>query len=244
MAIRKTNLNLTAIIITAIIVAGVLITVFYAFPQKTSDRVIEVVGNTQFFVKPDKALVYIQIQTNGTTAEESKNKNADIYRDVLDALKVIGITDDDIETENYNIYPHCEYTPEGQKCSGFIASNAMKITTTNFYSVSKIVDSAVDNGALINYINFELTTQQNNFYKAEALRMASEDAKAKAEAVAAGQGKQVGNLVSISVQDYQYFPIPLYRAAESTVDVKQAVTNIQPKNIDVSATVIVKYEIG
>ena len=239
---QNSNLNLTAIIIVALIVGGILLTIFYVFP-KSSNRVIEIVGNAQFSAKPDKASVYIQVQTNATTAEEAKNANAKIYDNTLSALKTLGIYSSDIETENYNIYPNCIYTQEGQKCNGFIVSNAIKINTMNFDILGKIVDTAIDNGALINYINFDLSNEKSNAYKADALRLASEDAKKKAEAVALGQGKSVGELVSISVNEYNYLPVPIY-SAESGGSVKQAVTNIQPKNLDITATVTVKYEIA
>ena len=239
----KNNLNLTIIIVAALIVGGILIAVFYAFPKSNSNKVIQVVGNAQFSVKPDKALVYIQVQTNATTAQEAKNMNTNMYDNIISALKLIGIQDSDIETENYNIYPSCTYSEKGQICNGFIVSNAIKVSTTNFDILSKIVDAAVDNGGLINYINFELSNDKSNSYKADALKMASEDAKNKATAVAAGQGSKVGNLVSISVNDYNYYPIPFYTAG-SGADIKQSVANVQPKNLDISATVTVTYEIA
>ena len=237
------KINQTPIIITAIIVIGVLVALF-SFIPRTSERVIDVTGNTQFTVQPDKTVVYVQVQTNGTTAEEAKDKNANVYSNVVAALRNIGATD--IETENYNIYPNCVYTQDGQKCNGFVASNNIKVNTKDFEIIGKIVDAAVDNGALINYINFELSSEKSNEYKAKALKLASEDARSRADAVASGQGKKAGRLVSISASDYNYYPYPLYARAEAGIaaDVKQAVTDIQPRSLDISASVTARYEIG
>jgi predicted transposase YbfD/YdcC len=41
----------------------------------------------------------------------------------------------------------------------------------------KVIDSGVDAGALLQYINFELSNDKQNEYKAQALREAGEDAK-------------------------------------------------------------------
>ena len=240
-----TKINQTPIIITAIIVIGVLVALF-SFIPRTSERVIDVTGNSQFTVQPDKAVVYVQVLTKAETADAAKNMNAETSSKVLAALDAIGIAKTDVETENYNIYQDCEWTQDGQKCKGFAASNNIKVSSKDFNNVGKIVDAAVDNGGLISYINFELSTEKSNEYKAQALKLASEDAKTKADAVASGQGKKAGKLVSISASDYGYAPYPLYARAEGGIasDVKQAVTSIQPKSLDISASVTARYEIS
>lgn len=237
------KLNWTAIIITVLIIIAVFGAMTYLYPRQASGRSVETTGTAQMTVSPDKAVVYAQIQTNGTTADQAKDANSEIQAEVLSALKKIGVEEKDIETENYNIYQNCEWTEKGQKCSGFIASNSLKINIKNFSITGKAVDAVVDNGALVSYINFELSTAKSNEYKALVLKMASEDAKIKADAVAAGQGRKVGKLVSISASEYNYYPYPLYRA-EGAVSLKEAVaTSIQPKNLDISATVSARYEI-
>jgi uncharacterized protein YggE len=72
------------------------------------------------------------------------------------------------------------------------------VTTEDFSNVGNVIDAAVDAGALVSYINFELSVERSNEYKMLVMTNASLDAKQKAEAIASGLGKTVGRLVSIT----------------------------------------------
>lgn len=212
--------------------------------QNVGGTTVTVTGNTQTTVSPDQAIVYLQIQTTDVSAEKAKNENSKIYDDVLTALIKISIEMKDIETENYNIYPQYNWSSGNQEITGYTVSNNMKITSKDFNNVGKIIDASVDNGALVSYINFDLSNAKSNEYKAVILANASQDAKTKATAIASGLGKKVGKVVSITSSDYNYYPYPLYSAeAGGATDVKTVATNIQPKNLDISASVTVVYKI-
>lgn len=237
------KINYTAIIIVALLVVGILVG-YSIFNKKGTEKTVTVNGNSQMTVAPDQVVVNLLIQTKNTKADIAKNDNAIISDKVISGLVRIGIDRENIETENYNIYPEYDWNSGTQKLLGYIASNYIKIKTDKFDRVGKIVDVAVDNGGLVNYINFELSTAKSNEYKAKVLAEASKDAKTKAEAIAEGLGRKVGSLVSVSTSDYYYNPYPLYRmdAAEG-VNVKTVATDIQPKSLDITASVTVVYEI-
>jgi len=236
------KINLTAIIVAVLIIVG-LFAIFYLYQSGQNKSTVSATGNFETKVSPDEAIVYLLIQTKGSSAEQVKNENAKISDDVLTALIKVGVERKDIETENYNIQPEYNWTSGDQKIIGYTASNNMKITTKDFNNVGKIIDASVDSGALVSYINFELSTEKNNEYKALVMANASLDAKHKAESIAAGLGKTVGRIVSVSASDFYYRPYPLY-TAEAGQDVKAVATNIQPKSLDVSATVTVTCEIS
>lgn len=236
------TLNLTAIIIVILIIVSTFVG-FYIYQSGNEKATVTATGNYQTKVAPDQALVYLLIQTKAKSAEEAKNENARISDNVLNALIKVGAERKDIETENYNIYPEYNWTSGEQKIIGYTASNNIKVTTKDFKNVGKIIDATVDDGALVSYINFELSPDKNNEYKATVMASASLDAKNKAESVANGLGKGIGKIISISTSDYYYQPYPFYRAEEAGVDAKTVATSIQPKSLDISATVTVTYEI-
>lgn len=237
------KVNLTAIIISVVIVIGVLATVSFIFPE-TPESTIQSSGIAQLTVEPDRAVVYVNVQTTAQTAEDAKNKNTEITNKVLTSLNSLGISKDDIGTENYNIYPEYDYSSGNQKFKGYIATNTIKVESKDFDSIGKVVDAAVNAGALINYINFELSVEKQNEYKKTVLASAAEDARSKAEALATGAGQRLGDLVSISSSDYSYYPYPIFRAEAGVAsDAKQAVTDLPARKLDVSATVIAVYEI-
>jgi len=235
---KKTNLF--ALMVVAIAVMGLLVG---CVPQE-KERTVTATGSAEVTADPDEAVVYLRIETTGDTAQEAKDANAEITDDVITALIRTGLERDDIETENYNIWEDFDWINGEQVSQGFRATHRMKVTTTDFDDVGEIVDAAVDNGALISYINFELSLAKQNEYKAIAFAEASKDAKTKAEAIAVGLDKELGELVEVGTSDYGYMP---WRAMETMgmaeAAVKEAATEISPESITVSGTVTVVYEI-
>ncbi len=173
-------------IIIAVLIIIILLGTFYFYNKDT--QTVEVIGNAQLSVLPDQALVYLQIETKDKSAEEAKNKNALITDKVISSLTNIGTKQENIQTENYNIYPEYDYE-KGREITGYTASNYIKVITKDFNNVGKIIDASVNSGALISYINFELSTEKSNEYKKLVLAEASKDSKEKAQAIADGLEK-------------------------------------------------------
>lgn len=240
----KNQINLTAVAITALIVIGIIGVIYLGTTyNKGDDRTISVTGNSEMKVLPDQVVVYILIQTKNISADVAKDENAEISDKVLTELIKIGIERNEIETENFNIYPEYDWINGEQKFKYYTVSNYMKVTTKKFDHAGKIVDAAVDNGALVSYINFELSNEKTNEYKALVLANASQDAKKKAESIATGLGKSLGDVVSVQTSDWNYWPYRLYESSYAGADVKEVATNIIPKSLDISATVTVVYKI-
>ncbi|MBS3073330.1 SIMPL domain-containing protein [Candidatus Pacearchaeota archaeon] len=241
------QINVTAIIITALVVLGVIGAIYFGtnIGRTDNERTISVTGNSEMTVMPDQVVVYLLIQTNNISADVAKDENARISDAVLTELLKIGIERKEIETENFNIYPEYDWINGEQKFKDYSVSNYVKITTTKFDYAGKIVDAAVDNGAIVSYINFELSNAKTNEYKALALTNASQDAKKKAEAIAEGLGNKLGELVSVQTSEWNYGPYRLYDMAMSSDagSAKEATTNIMPKNLDISGTVTVTYRV-
>ncbi|MEM4589966.1 MAG: SIMPL domain-containing protein [Candidatus Micrarchaeia archaeon] len=236
---------MTTVAVVAILVIGFLFAIYYLYPKQSSDKTVSVTGNAQMKVLPDRVVVYAQILTKSKdSAEEAKNLNAQISDAVLTSLIKAGVNRSDIETSGFSVYPEYDWIQDqGQVLKGYAASNSMKITIADFENAGKIVDAVVNNGGLISYINYELSAEKMNEYKAQVLSEASKDAKTKAESIASGLGKTLGDVVSVSASDYNYYPYPIYRA-EASVDLKEISTNLPSAKLDVTATVSVTYKIN
>lgn len=240
------KLNPTAIIVALIVIIGAIVGVVLLKSGSVSEQTVSASGNYQKAVAPDQVVIYVLVQTrDNISADNAKNENARISDNVMTALIKAGLEKKDIETEYYNIYPEYDWSDGSQKLIGYVASNSLKITTKDFANAGKIVDGAVNAGALINNINFELSNEKSNEYKAVALAEASKDAKIKAESIAAGLGKSLGKLVSVSANDYNYYPYPIYARSEMAggSDAMKVATDINPQNVDISASATVVYEI-
>jgi len=236
-----------------LIIAGTVLLIallgYVAFSQLMPERdVVNVNGVSEIKTMPDLFTVYINVDTNGTTATDAKDKNAEISDNVLTALIKLGLERADIATQNYNIYEDTIWTQDGMKKLGWKASNQLKVQlkSDEMDKAGDIIDAAVDNGAIINYINFELSLEKENEYKAQALTQATQDAKLKAQAIATGLGKTVGKVVSVSNMDWGYSPWRMYDGGimATASEAKAAVTSIQPGEQTVSASVSVTYKLA
>ncbi|MCL6500635.1 MAG: SIMPL domain-containing protein [Candidatus Pacearchaeota archaeon] len=240
------SVQITLIIVIAVLVIAGLAT-FLILQGKTPSNTISVQGNALLKADPDLVTVYFRVETNASTAQEAKDKNAEIVNKATANLVKVGIPKDKIQTLDFNIYPEYDWIDGQQKFRGYKAVHSFKVEleTAQIDKVGAVIDAGVDAGSLIDYINFELSTAKQNEYKAEALKQASQDAKTKAEAMVSGLGKKLGKLVSVSDMSFDYYPWPIYRAMESSSaeEAKAAVTNITPSEKEIIARVSVVYQI-
>ncbi|MEM3405433.1 MAG: SIMPL domain-containing protein [Candidatus Pacearchaeota archaeon] len=239
----KKEINYTAIIITLILVVGLF---FIMSPfNKRELNTITTQGNYNIKVFPDSAVVSIFIKTNSFSAEEAKNKNSEVYSKILEELKMIGFKEGEIQTENYNIYEDYEWNYGNRKFKGYVVSHYVKIETKDFDKIGEIIDVGINNGALINYINFELSPEKQNEYKTKVLEEATKDAKIKAESIASGLGKKIKGIVSVTTNDYYYYPYRFYEYSENleSSSIKEISTKIEPQNLEISAVVTAVFKV-
>lgn len=232
--------------ITGIIVLGFIIFTLIVINSSgvSSKNTISVSGTSTIDVMPDLVGVYFNVDTQAATANEAGDKNSVIVTNLKDSLIALGFEEKDIQTQGYSIYP--EYNYQTNTVKGYRATHTIKveIPANQTSKIGRVVDAGLDSGAGIGYINFELSQENQNKYKAEAMKLAAQDATAKAEGVAEGLGKNLGSLVSVSINDYNYVPWLAYDAAgASSSAVKEATTSITPSEQQVSASVTAVFKI-
>lgn len=229
--------------IIAGIIALVLLVAFYGL--SSNGPKVSAQGTANIEVTPDQASVYISAQTKEATAQLAKDKNVAVRDQLLSALKAAGY--DNVTLLSYNIYPSYDWSNGNQKQTGYVADYQIVVKTGDFESVADIVDLAVDSGAYINNINFELSDEKQSEYKAQALEMASADARTKAQATARGLGKSLGSLVSVQSQDFNYGPVVFYAKSDGIAsgaeEARDAAANIAPQEVTVTASVNVEYKL-
>ncbi|MBI5072719.1 SIMPL domain-containing protein [Candidatus Woesearchaeota archaeon] len=197
---------------------------------------------------PDKAEVYVEIQTDADTAQDAKNKNAEISTAVLAALKASGISDDNIETSSYYLNEKTKWDDKNQVYLnvGYTLTNIVKVTTEEVNSAGSIIDTAVNAGATgINNVDFTLTHDKEMKIKEQALAEAAAKAKDKAKVLADAVDTSLGDLVTMTESSYSNWPRPwLYGQEMKAVEmVSSAETSVSPQQLTVSATVTLTYEI-
>ncbi len=242
------------IVITSII-SGVILVVALAFlftfqPKSTiNEDSITVQGISSVKALPNVISIYFNIETKGETSAEATKQNNEILENFTKAVIAQGFAEEDIKTENFNVYPNTYWEKDRMKEDGYKAVHSLKIELTyeELDKVNELIDAGVTSEVGVSYINFELSQKAQNEYKAQALELAAQDAKIKADAIANGFDKQVGKLVSVQVSDFGYYPWNLYSSsargyAEDAVMAKQVVANIQPSEQEVTASISATYK--
>ncbi len=225
------------------------------FGSFSSSNKISVEGIASIDATPDLMTTYFRIETQGETSAEAKDANNEILDKLVDELLVLGFERSELQTQSFNIYPNYEWKNNKQTQNGYKATHSLKfeLSSEKFDKISDVIDAGANSGAGISYINFELTQELQNQYKAEALELASKDAQIKADAVASGFGKRAGRLVSVQVSEFGYYPWNLYTSRadegeggytiEDAVVAKQAVAEISPSEQEITARVSATFKI-
>ena len=241
----ETSVKITLIIISAVIVLGVIgAIVFMNIRQETT---INAEGIATVKAVPDISSIFISVQTSGNTTKEANDENAEIVDNIITDLVKLGLERKQITTEGFNIFPDYSWEDGKRELKGYKAVHTIvvKVPASDTSRIGNVIDIAANRGAGISYINFELSQELQNQYKAEALEKATEDARIKAESIARGLGKDLGKIVSVSSQEFNYYPWPVYRAevagADSIQEAKISATNIQPGEQEIRGRVSVVY---
>ena len=242
--VPKSTLNTILIILGAIVVALIIMPYLGEKEKKT----VEVQGQHSMKVNPDLMSIYFDVETKADTTEEAEDMNSEKVENLTAAIVDLGFDEKDLKTENYNIRPDYEYTEGKRELIGYVASHSLKIS----FSANKtdlageIISSAADSGAGISYINFELSQSLQQESKSQAISLAAEDAKIKAESLARGFDKDVGKLKEVSLNEYSYNPWRLYDASrgESVEAAKESISSVTPSEKEVTAYVTAVYELN
>lgn len=178
------NKKIILIISGAILLAAVLITAILrdrlVNPQFRS---VTIMGQGKVSYNPDLALLTLGVQIDKVAKpEEALEQLNSKVNNIIKAVKALGIKDENIQTQNYSLYPQYDYKDNVQTVSGYSANQQLVIKITDYdrepNKLSQIIAAASKAGA--NQVN-NLSFDASNFndLKQTARIKAIEDAQAK-----------------------------------------------------------------
>jgi uncharacterized protein YggE len=199
-----------------------------------STHAITVGGIGSVRAVPNRAQFSFGVTTQGTTAAQAIDANTGLARKVIAALKAGGVASDDLQTEAVSLEPR--YSDDDGAIVGYTATNSVSATSRDLAKAGALVDAAVAAGA--NQASGPSLTRsdQAELYR-NALRAAVADARAKADAIAAAGGLQLGEIRSVVEGSSAPPPEPLARDAAG----EAAATPVEPGTQTIEATVTVEF---
>ena len=128
---------------------------------------IWVTGTGSMSLSPDIALIRLGVETTSSSVSEARDEAATAMEAIVSAMKENGLTDEDIQTTSFNIWPQYErrevitngILTSVRVLSGYTVSNNVVIKVRDLDAVGTIIDAVVDAGedaARINGIDFSI----------------------------------------------------------------------------------------
>ncbi len=169
------------------------------------DSVLTVSGTGVVTLIPDYATLNLGVSAQASTVSEAQSQSAAQMTKLLEALKAMGIKDEDIQTSYFSINPIYDYSSMGssEQVTGYRVDNSLSVTVRVLDDVSRVLDGAMAAGANQSYgLTFESTRRAEAYD--QALQMAVQEAARKAELMAAATGKELRGLKAVTEQTGGY----------------------------------------
>ena len=203
--------------------------------------VISVSGQGRADVAPDMAVVNIGIVTTGKTAQLAQAENARVASDVTVALGQLGIFSKDIQT-HYTMSPVYE-KGDYRKAVGYRANNTVTVTVNDVAKAGQVIDAALSSGATdVNGLSFGLKDAKS--VRNTALQMAVQDARSKADAIAAALGVKIVGIQNVKEDGGNFARYEVANARLAKLDgAAMADTPVNAGTVEVNAEVHIDFQI-
>lgn len=205
-----------------------------------------VTGEGKVNVTPDIAKLSVGIEEQGVNLkllQDSANKKS---QKLVSEFKKLGISEKDIKTTSYNIYPENDYQVSPPKITGYRVGLNYEITIRDFDKVNEAFVVATQNGAnIIGGISFDISENLKNDKLNEAREEAVKMAKEKAKGLSKAADITLGKIINVEESIDGNFPRPMFQKSLPVTGGGDLLTqpDIQPGTTEMSLSVVLFYEI-
>lgn len=202
----------------------------------TGPPVVVTSGSAVLRVAPDRALVRLATEARAATGKTAQTQEATAMKSLRQALAQAGIADDVVRTLSYDLQLEFDYVGGKQTPRGYVARHVIEVRLDDVAGLGDLVGKAVDSGAAsVSGIAFDVKARDQ--LERQALRQAVEDAKARADAAAAGAGTTVGGVIRLEEQRMFEGPRPMMMSRGMVAEAKAVETPIAAGEIEIRSTV-------
>jgi len=210
---------------------------------------IAVQATGEVYASPDLALTTASVITEAKNVEEALSENTEKMNSVISFLKEQGIEDKDLKTTGFNIYPRYEYyertedRPSGERVLvGYEVNQSLQVKIRDLESIGTIIQGVTENGAN-NVSGLSFTIENQDELNGQARGEAIEEAKIKAEELAAQLGVKLAKITNFSESSTYPRYYEFAKVASEEMDAAGSAPSIETGENKIEVTVNLTYEI-
>lgn len=215
------------------------------------DRTMIVRGLGKASAKPDRILIPLTLTAKDMDYQRMMELANARYGALQAALAHCGIAPEELKTTNLNIDTsyvgeHDERGAYTQRFDGYVCTHESKVEfDLDLALLARVMDALAKSAAEPAY-SIRFTVKEPEGMMRQALESAAQNARAKAEILAAASRVELGELVRVDYDftDASFFsPTQVNRAAK-LMHAESTAPDVAPEDVHVSQTVSFMWEIG
>lgn len=158
---------------------------------------VTVSGTGSVTAQPDRATIHMAATARADNASEATRQLADQIARLRTGLTEAGVERDAIQTTDFQVFQERE-----NNVSTYVARQAVTVTLSNTSIVGQRIDTAVESGATEVYgVAYGLSPDRRHTLRERAIRVAVDDARGQADALANGTDLTIQNVHPASTSD-------------------------------------------
>ena len=194
--------------------------------EEAGQRLITVTGRGMVNVRPDVVRVRLGLRVKASTVGEAMEQNRVLMTRIIDSLRGLDIEDRDIMTNRFAVHQERPPRPErreDQEPLSYVVNNMVSVTIRDLEAIDDVLEAATEAGANeVHGIHFGV--EKTAKPASEARRLASNEARSKAEELARLNKARLGPVLRIRELGGSGPPMPMMAEAatfraQSTVSV-------------------------
>ena len=217
-----------------------------------SEQTISVSGSATASSNPDSLVIVLGVESEAKTANDSLSQNSDSLNSVISALTDSGISEDEIQTSNFSIFPIYDSIKDfsgnwQQILNGYRVSNILLIQTDKINSAGDIIDAAVSSGAnRVDNISFQLSDDKLQKISDNLIADAVNDATQKAEKALVPLNQKIVGVKSVVIHDNvtPYYDSPMRASFDGFAESSMKSAPIMSGDEEITTNVSVVFYIS
>ncbi len=203
------------------------------------ERRIHVSGTGVVEIVPDEANLQFGVSTQDKSAKKAMNDASNRMQQIMEVLASNGVEESNIQTSELNVATRYDY--EKGKVEGYVVNSILGVKIDDLTLLPDLLEGLSEAG--MNELNaMEFASSQQKELENQALELAVQDAKARADIAASAAGVSVGAPIEINMETSAS---PM-REFAVVADAKMASGNAMPVaagTMEIRTNVNISYEL-